>query len=520
MKTVLAAALSAVLLTTPAWAQTKVTAVLEGDLSIIDPLTTTTYITRNISNLVYDVLFARGLNGDVHPQMVDKWTASKDGLVWSFTLRDGLKFHDGKPVMAKDAALSLQRWGKRNFIGRALMAKTKSVVADDAKTFTLTLSEPFPAMLTALSSNLFVMPERLAVADAATPVKEVMGSGPFMMKMEDWVPGSKLTLRKNPNYVSRKEPSDGLAGAKKVEFDTLELRFIADQETRFSALTRGEVDYIQTIGLDYIPLAKKDPNLTLDPMGGRLDKMGLIIMNQAQPPFDKPEVRRALQYAIDSAPIMAALGVPKEFSLPECRSIYACGSFSKYATKAGYEEFTKPNLEKARELLKKSGYAGEKVVSLHTTNLRHYDVATTVIEEQLRKVGFNVQSIPVEWNGVMSRQGSKAAADKGGWSLFVLASDVTDLTNPLLNSYANRNCSDFVSGFFCNPKITELQNQLLLAKDDKAVKALSEQIQREFAAANHLVFWGQFSLPAVYRKQVTNVSPAGFPLFWNVKKAN
>src|SRR5690349_7229079 len=96
----------------PAYAQT-VRAVFEGDLSIIDPHVSTVYITRNLSNLTYDALFVRGISGEVKPQMVESWEVSADQMDYTFKLRDGLKFHDGTAVTAKDAVASVKRWAPR-----------------------------------------------------------------------------------------------------------------------------------------------------------------------------------------------------------------------------------------------------------------------------------------------------------------------------------------------------------------------------------------------------------------------
>ena len=84
-----------------------------ADLKVLDPIWTTAYVTRDHAYMIYDTLFATDANYQVRPQMVDKYTTSRDGMKWSFTLRDGLKFHDGQPVTAEDCVASLKRWGAR-----------------------------------------------------------------------------------------------------------------------------------------------------------------------------------------------------------------------------------------------------------------------------------------------------------------------------------------------------------------------------------------------------------------------
>ena len=109
-----------------------------ADLKNLDPIWTTAYITRNHGYMVYDTLFAVDENLKIQPQMIDSWKVSSDNLVYSFTLRDGLKWHDGKPVTAADCVASIARWGKRDGMGQKLMDYTKTMDAVDDKTFTKT----------------------------------------------------------------------------------------------------------------------------------------------------------------------------------------------------------------------------------------------------------------------------------------------------------------------------------------------------------------------------------------------
>ena len=155
----------------PALAQGKVLKfVPEADLRSLDPIWTTAYITRNHGYMVYDVLFATDANFKIQPQMVDKWEVSRDNLTYTFTLRDGLKFHDTTPVRSADCIASIERWAKRDVFGQKLAEMTDSWTAVNDKTFRLKLKKPFPYVLEALgkpSSNVpFIMPERVAKIDA------------------------------------------------------------------------------------------------------------------------------------------------------------------------------------------------------------------------------------------------------------------------------------------------------------------------------------------------------------------
>src|SRR5215469_5879044 len=141
----------------------------QADLRSIDPIWTTAYVTRNFGYLVFDTLFALDKDFKPQPQMVDRWTVSDDKLSYRFTLRDGLKWHDGQPVRAADCIASIERWAKRDTLGQKLMEAVGEMQAVDEKTFAIKLKSPFPLILDALgklSSNVpFMMPEQLAKTD-------------------------------------------------------------------------------------------------------------------------------------------------------------------------------------------------------------------------------------------------------------------------------------------------------------------------------------------------------------------
>src|SRR5882672_4958261 len=194
-----AAALGLALAASCASAQQKVLKFIpQADLRILDPIATTAYITRNHGYMVYDTLFATDANFKIQPQMVDKWELSKDKLTYTFTLRDGLKFHDGQPVRSVDCIASLERWSKRDVFGQKLAEMTDAWTAVNDKTFSLKLKKPFAYVLDALgkpSSNVpFIVPlgnptpnafstipEPIGSVIAVNAITDPIGSGPFKM---------------------------------------------------------------------------------------------------------------------------------------------------------------------------------------------------------------------------------------------------------------------------------------------------------------------------------------------------
>src|SRR5690606_1631536 len=152
-------------LASSAAAQSTLRVVMHSDLKIVDPIWTTAYISRNYGYMVYDTLFALDEQLAVQPQMVESYEISDDNLTYTFTLREGLTWHDGAPVVAEDAIASIERWGEKDSMGQLLMEFVDSMSATDERTFQMKLTEPYGLALLSLakpSSNLpFIMPQRI-----------------------------------------------------------------------------------------------------------------------------------------------------------------------------------------------------------------------------------------------------------------------------------------------------------------------------------------------------------------------
>ncbi len=290
-----------------------------ADLKILDPIWTTAYITRNHGYMIFDTLFALDGNLKLQPQMVDKYSESKDHMKYSFTLRDGLKFHDGQPVTAEDCVASLKRWGAKDAVGRLLMAATAKMAPIDKKTFVIELESPFGLVLDALgkpsASPSFIMPARLAATDPNEQVKEVIGSGPYRFAKDEWQPGNRVVYLRNPDYVPRNENPSGAAGGKRVLVDRVEWRYIPDAATASAALEAGEVDYWENVPLDFAPRLEKNANVAVfvtDPRGSQ----GILRPNHLQPPFNNKKARQALLWMVDQAYyLQAVIGNPKYYKV-------------------------------------------------------------------------------------------------------------------------------------------------------------------------------------------------------------
>src|SRR5216683_7750829 len=284
--------------------------IMRNDLRVLDPIWTTAYASRNHGYMVFDTLFALDAKLQPQPQMVGDYSISPDKLIYSFILRDGLKFHDGQPVQGADCVASLRRWMARDSLGQALAKVVDETVGADDRNFTIRLKEPFPLLLAGLAkvSSLvpFIMPERLAKTDPYQQVTETVGSGPFKFVTSEFQPGHKALYVKNADYVPRTEPPSWASGGKVVKVDRVEWLYMPEYSTAAAALGDGEVDWWEFAPPDLVPLLAANAEIRVektDPLGSTT----MLRFNQLHPPFDNIKMRQAVLAVTDQAEFMTAL---------------------------------------------------------------------------------------------------------------------------------------------------------------------------------------------------------------------
>ncbi len=457
-----------------------------ADLKILDPIWTTAYITRNHGYMIFDTLFALDGNLKLQPQMVDKYTVSKDAMKYSFTLRDGLKFHDGQPVTAEDCVASIKRWGAKDAMGRLLIASLSRMASTDKKTLVIELETPFGLVLDALgkpsASPSFIMPARVAATDPNEQVKDIIGSGPYRFSKDEWQPGNRVVYVRNADYVPRREN-----------------------------LEAGEVDYWENVPLDFAPRLESNQNLSVfvtDPRGSQ----GILRPNHLHPPFNNKKARQALLLAVDQKSyLQAVIGNEKYFKT--CPSVFMCGGLP-YESSAGAP---KPDLERARALFKESGYDGRPVVVLDPTDSPYAHAPALVTMEMLKSIGANVDLHAMDWSTMVSRRAKKEPPAQGGWNVFHTWSTSFDTMTPAVSSVLGGAGEKAWFGWPTSEAMEKLRADFAREPNEAKRKAIAEKVQVLAYDEVPYVPWGQFVIPGAFRKNVHGVLQFGATLLWNIQ---
>ena len=499
-------------------AQSVLKVVMHSDVKALDPIWSGAYITRNHGYMLFDTLFSMDGAFQIKPQMVDSWKTSDDGLLWTFTLRDGLEWHDGKPVTSEDCIASIKRWGARDAMGQKLMDFVKEFKQVDPKTFQMVLKEPYGLVLDSLgkpSSQVpFMMPKRVADTDPFKQIDSQIGSGPFIYVNAESKPGEKHVYAKNTKYKPRAEPASGLAGGKVVKVDRVEIIEMPDPQQQVNALAAGEIDVIEQPPHDLIPILKKEKGVTLynwNPLGHQF----IYRMNWLQPPFDNPKIREAALLTIRQEDYLkATVGEPEFYKV--CAAAFICGTPN--AVDAPGDLLIKPNFEKSKALLKEAGYDGTPIVLLQSTTLPVLTNVAPVTKALLEQGGFKVDMQSMDWQTVVTRRTNKGPVSQGGWNIFHTFSVAADILNPISTSYMVANGDKAWFGWPNDPEMEKLRDAYAKETDPAKNKALAAAVQARALQTAQYGWIGQWYGPGAMRSNISGWLKAPVPVMWNIEK--
>ena len=484
---------------------------------ILDPHFTTSFTTRDFGYLVYDTLFAVDDKFEPHPQMVERYTLSDDKLTYLFVLRPGLMWHDGQPVTAADCVASIRRWASRDPMGQMLVKFTASLEAPDVGTIKLVLKEPYGLVLDSLAKIgapvPFMMPARIAATPGSEQIKEIVGSGPYRFRADLHEPGVKIVLEKFADYRPRRESPVWASGAKLAKIERIEMLGIPDPQTQVSALIKGEVDYLERVPAELLPLFDTKSGARAEVVGD-LGFQAVMRMNHLQPPFDNPKVRQAIALAVDRSRYAAVVTGDPKFAT-ECAAMFGCGMPLE-----SNEGIPRHDLAAAKALLKESGVdMSRPIVMLHVANAPGIAALGNVTRQLLVDLGLQVDMQAMDFQTFATRRLNTKPVSEGGWNIAHTTNTVPDQGNPLSNPFlVALGAPASAWGWPSDAEIEELKGKFAKAGDPASRKLLAGQIQKRAYEQVLYLPLAQFTTPSAWRNDLSGVLKSPVMLLYNIEK--
>ncbi len=493
----------------------------QADVTVLDPLATTAYPTRNHGHMCWDTLY--GIDSAFVPQrqLAEGHTLTADGRRWVFTLRDGPTFHDGEKVRAADAVASIQRWLPRDPHGQTLAARTDEIRALDDRRFEIRLKRPFGLMLDALgkasSYPCFVYPERFARQDPAKPLTEVVGSGPYRFIVGERLSGARVVYQRYDGYVPTPYGRpDMVAGPKLARFERVEWTIVPDPATAAAAMQAGEVDWWEVVEPDLNPMLARARNIVLD----RIVTSGSyasLRFNCLHPPFDDPTVRRAVLGVVNQSDFMAAVAGPDRAKWTDGVGYFPVGS--PLASDAGLAALTGPRDPAAvRAALRSAGALGHAVVALHATDVSNQNNLMSIGIDTLRQAGFAVQDATCDFGSLLQRRQNRGDPAHGGWNALISLLNGLELYSPAGHLLLRGNGGDAWFGWPTSPALETLRDTWFDAPDGETQKDIARQIQIQAFQDVPYIPLGQYFADSAYQNGLADIR-RGFTLPINVRRA-
>jgi peptide/nickel transport system substrate-binding protein len=380
----------------------------EANPNTLDQMTSSTIATRNIAMNIYESLMTRDENNHPILELAEAMIEARDHLVYTFKLRRGIRFHNGKAMTSADVAASFDRYAR---VGsqRSTLDNVDHWDTPDASTFVIHMKRMQPTFIEALSSYsapIVIMPAE----NRDIPAQEVtqpIGTGPY--QLAESAPGSMIKLQRFGGYKpnSSFQERTGLGGYKQACFDTVTFRMIIDPIARMAALRAGELQGVEDVPANSVADLKNDTNITILPLKNWWIQMANP--NISNPPTDNLLVRKAIQTALDMDEIMAAASdgnyqLNVGFQYP---------SQADYSD-AGKETYNQHDADLAKKYLTDAGYQGEPVVLLTNKDYPSMYNSALVMQQQLQAVGINAQMKVVDWPTSVQM----ASSTTEGWNIY------------------------------------------------------------------------------------------------------
>ena len=498
---------------------------LSGDLASIDPDWTTATQTRYHAFLVYDTLFGVDAQNRPQPQMVELHEESAGGTEHLFTLRPGLRFHDGQEVTSEDVVASWRRWAQRDAAGQMINGFLDRLETVDARRFRLRLKEPFGGLIPALAKPsampLFIKPARIAARPATEQITDATGSGPFRYVPEERVAGVRSVYLRNADYQPRAEPASGIAGGKVARIERLEWIVLPDAVSAAAALRQGEIDLVEAPSLDLVPSLRRARGVKVDelkPFG----TLGTLRLNHLNPPFDQPLARQALHLLVNQRDMLdAVLGEAGGGRL--CGALMGCETDPATSSEAGTELLFSPEpmeqrIRRAAAMMREAGYDNRPIVILQPTDQPIQGPASLVMADTMRRAGMAVDLQAMDWASLVQRRVNRDPGPRG-WHMFFNLGGSLLAANPAYHIQMSAACGNSWFGWPCDAEMERLRFAWVKETDPARARLLAEAIQRRGMEISVFIPYGIFPTPSAYREELTGIVRVPETMvFWNLSK--
>jgi peptide/nickel transport system substrate-binding protein len=474
-----------------------------GEPPPLDVMLTTADVASVIGRHIFETLYALDSTYTPRPLLAESDREDDGGRTIVIKLHEGVLFHNGKEMTAKDVVASMTRWGTYGARGKLLMAAATSVEATGKYEVTLKLSAPngaWKALIADVNGGLAIYPEDIATNAGNRPIeqKDYIGTGPY--KFVEWRPNRYVEVERFDGYKPVKDKADGFAGARVAMFDKIRFIPVPDVGTRVSGVQAGDYDYAEMISGDLYETLSKDPSVQVQRTNAPI--FGLFFMNSKQGILkDNYKLRRAIQTALDKSQALRVAFGPKDLWNAE-GSIFPKGT-PWYSTE-GVDNYSAHDPKKARELAKEAGYTGTPIRLLVSTNYQaHYDEAS-VFTRQLADAGINVQMMVVDWATLLKMRGQPEQ-----WDIFVTHHSFSP--DPLLLTFLNAS----YPGWWDSPEVSSLRAELIQSTDPAARKSTWDKIQALIYEQVPVMKVGDAYTYDIASPKLVGLNPNG-PAFWNV----
>jgi len=331
---------------------------------------------------MYEGLMGFDENMNVVPVLATSHKISEDGLTYTFTLKENVKFHDGTDFNSEAVKANLDRIRdeKNNLKLRKSFSKVTNIATPDAKTVVITLSEPYNAFLNKMAMALMVSPKTLK-EQADTIAKNPVGTGPF--KFKEWVQGDRLVVVKNPDYREKELP----------KVDSITFKPVPENGSRIAMLKTGEADFIYPMPTEQVSEVQGQKDIVVDKIDSTIVRY--VTLNTMKKPFNDVKVRQAINYAINKDAYIKVVKSGLGSKLDSTMS----SKTQYYSKQSGYDY----DVEKAKKLLAEAGYPNGFEAEIWGENDSETMKGMQFIQQQLALVGIKLEVKSME-GGTLSQQ--------------------------------------------------------------------------------------------------------------------